>query len=161
MLPFLGPFSFEIRSRLQKCLKSYITYCSLKVVYQLKNRLSSVFQFKDKIANCKLSSHLVYKFLCGCCNATYYGQTKRHIFTRTCEHLAITPLTGKPVKKPPKIFYFDHMLLEGHRSNFDHFSILSKENNDFKLQLKESLLISRDKPVLNKNIYSFLLELFD
>ena len=59
VLPFLGPLSFEIRSRLQKCLKSYIPYCSLKVVYQSKNRLSSVFQFKDKIADCKLSLHLV------------------------------------------------------------------------------------------------------
>ena len=36
VLPFLGPLSFEIRSRLQKYLKSYIPYCSLKVVYQSK-----------------------------------------------------------------------------------------------------------------------------
>ena len=27
VLPFLGPLSFEIRSRLQKCLKNYIPYC--------------------------------------------------------------------------------------------------------------------------------------
>ena len=33
VLPFLGLLSFEIRSRLQKCLKNYIPYCSLKVVY--------------------------------------------------------------------------------------------------------------------------------
>ena len=66
----------------------------------------SVFQFKDKIADCKLSSHVVYKFLCKCCNATYYDQTQRHIFIRACERLAITPLTGKPVKNPQKIFYF-------------------------------------------------------
>ena len=78
-----------------------------------------------------------------------------------CEHLAITPLTGKPVKNLKKYSIFDHMLFEGHKSSFDNFSILLKENNDFKLQLKESLLISRDKPILNKNIYSFLLELFD
>ena len=32
VLPFLGPLSFEIRSRLQKCFKNYIPYCSLKVV---------------------------------------------------------------------------------------------------------------------------------
>ena len=40
-------------------------------------------------------------------------------------------------------------------------SILLKESNSFKLKLKESLLISRDKPILNKKIYSFPLELFD
>ena len=57
-------------------------------------------------------------------------------FIRACEHLAITPLTGKLVKNPKKSSSFGHMLFEGHRSKFDHFSILLKENNDFKLQLK-------------------------
>ena len=32
----------------------------------------------------------------------------------------------------------------------DNFSILLRESNAFKLQLKESLLISRDKTILNK-----------
>ena len=53
------------------------------------------------------------------------------------------------------------MLLDSHKGSFDDFSLLLKESNPFKLQLKESLLISRDKPILNKNIYSFPLELFD
>ena len=75
--------------------------------------------------------------------------------------MAITPLTGKPVKIPKKSSIFDHMLFEGHKSSFDNFSILLKEDNGLKLQLKELLLISRDKTVLNKNIYSFPLELFD
>ena len=149
VLPFLGPLSFEIRSPLQKCLKNNIPYCSLKVVYQSKSRISNLLHFKD-VANTKLS-----------CNATYYGQTQRHFFVRASEHLGITPLTGKFVKTPKKSAIFDHMLLDGHKASFDNFSILLKENNAFKLQLKESLLISRDKPILNGNIYSFPLELFD
>ena len=96
-----------------------------------------------------------------CCSATYYGQTQRHFFVRASEHLGITPLIGKFVKTPKKSAIFDHMLLDGHKVSFDNFSILLKENNAFKLQLKESLLISRDKPILNRNIYSFALELFD
>ena len=36
------------------------------------------------------------------------------------------------------------MLLDSHKASFDNFSILLKENSTFKLQLKESLLISRD-----------------
>ena len=79
-----------------------------------------------------------------CCNTTYYGQTQRHSFLRTSEHLGITPLTGKFVKTPKKSAIFAHMLLHGHKASFDNFSILFKENNTFKLQLKESLLISRD-----------------
>ena len=160
VLPFIGPLSFEIRSRLQKCLKNYIPYCSIKVVYQSKSRISNLFHFKD-VVNTKLSSHIVYKFMCSCCNATYYGQTQRHFFVRASEHLGISPLTGKFVKTPKKSAIFDHMLLDGHKASFDNFSILLKEKNAFKLQLKESLLISRDKPILNRNIYSFPLELFD
>ena len=160
VLPFSGPLSFEIRSRLQKCLKNYIPYCSLKVVYQSKSRISNLFQFKD-VVNTKLSSHIAYKFMCSCCNATYYGQTQRHFFVRASEHQGVTPLTGKFVKTPKKSDIFDHMLLDGHKASFDNFSILLKDNNAFKLQLKESLLLSRDKPILNRNIYSFPLELFD
>ena len=36
--------------------------------------------------------------------------------------------------------------------SFDNFSILLKENKAFKLQLKDSLLLSRDKPILNKKL---------
>ena len=160
VLPFLDPLSFEIRSRLQKCFKNYIPYCSLKVVCQSRSRISNLFNFKD-VVNTKLSSHIVYKFMCSCCNATYYGQTQTHFFVRASEHLGITPLTGKVVKTPKKSAIFEQMLLDGHKASFDNFSILLKESNAFKLQLKESLLMSRDKLILNKNIYSFPLELFD
>ena len=65
------------------------------------------------------------------------------------------------VKTSKKSAIFDDMLLDGHKASFDNFSMLLKENNAFTLQLKESLLISRDKPILNRNIYSFPLELFN
>ena len=77
------------------------------------------------------------------------------------EHLGIKLLTGKFVKTPKKSAIFDHMLLDSHKASFDNFLILLKESNPFKLQWKESLLISGYKPILNKNIYSFPLELFD
>ena len=83
--------------------------------------------------------------MCICCNGTYYGQTQRYFLVRASEHLSITPLTGKFVKTPKKSAIFD-TLLDSHKASFDHFSILLKESNAFKLQMKESLLISRDKP---------------
>ena len=85
----------------------------------------------------------------------------KDISVRASEHLGITPLTGKFVKKSKKSAIFDHMLLDGHKASFNNFSILLKESNPFKLKLKESLLISRDKSILNKNIHSFPLQLFD
>ena len=160
VLPFLGPLSFEIRSRLQKCFKNYIPYCSLKVAYQSRSRISNLFNFKDVVST-KLNSNIVCKFMCSCCNATYYGQTQRHFFVRASEHLGIMPLTGKFVETPKKSAIFYHMLLDSQKARFDNFSILLKESNPFKLQLKESFLISRDKPILNKNIYTFPFKLFD
>ena len=128
-------------------------------MYQSKSRIPNLFNFKD-VVNTKLNPHIAYKFMCSCCKAAYYGQTQRRFFVRASEHLGITPLTGKFVKTPKKSAIFDYILLDGHKASFDIFSILLKESNTFKLQLKESLLISRDKLVLNKNIYSFPLELF-
>ena len=104
VLPFLGPLSFEIRSRLQKCFKNYILYSSLKVVYQSRSRIPNLFNLKD-VVNTKLSSHIVYKFMCSCCNVTCYGQIQRHFFVRAAEHLGITALTVKFVKTPKKSAY--------------------------------------------------------
>ena len=125
VLPILGPLSCETRSRLQKCLKNYIPYCSSNVVYQTKSGISNLFNFND-VVNTKLSSHTVYKFVCSCCNATYYDQTQRHFFVRASEYLGITPLTGKFVTTLKKSAIFDHMLLDGHKASFDNFSILLK-----------------------------------
>ena len=108
---------------------------------------SKYFKFKESIPK-YLRSHLIYKFSCSCCNATYYGETERHLFVRGSEHLGITPLTQKRVKNPKKSDIMDHILLEGHNATYDDFSISISENNRFKLHLKESLLIKRDKPEL-------------
>ena len=81
-----------------------------------------MFKFED-VVNIKLSKHIVYKFMCRCCNTTYYGQTHSHFFVRASEHLGITPLTGKFVKVHTKSAIFDHMLLDGHKAHFDNFRI--------------------------------------
>ena len=47
------------------------------------------------------------------------------------------------------------------RNFFEGFTILLKENKRFKLHLKESLLIKLDNPELDRNIYSYPLEIFD
>ena len=45
--------------------------------------------------------------------------------------------------------------------NFDDFDILTANSNKFKLLLRESILIKCDKPILNRKINFFPLELFD
>ena len=142
VLPFLGPLSFEIGSRLEKCFKNCIPYRSLKIAYQSRSRISNLFNFKDVVTT-KLSSHIVVMcsccnalvmshIMCSCCNATYYDQTQIHFFVRAPEHLGITPLIGKFVKTPKKSTIFDQMLLDSHKASFDNFLILLKEGNPFK-----------------------------
>ena len=76
VLPFLGAQSFLVRKRLQSCIRNHLPCCSLRITSQSKTRLSSLFRFKDIITN-ERSSHLMYKFTCSCCNATYYGESER------------------------------------------------------------------------------------
>ena len=73
----------------------------------------------------------------------------------------MTPVTGKLVKNAKKSAIYDNILLQGHDASFEDFTILFKENKKFKLHLKESLLITSDKPELNRNIYNCPLELFN
>ena len=58
-------------------------------------------------------------------------------------------------------FLSEHLLQCNCTINFDNFDVLAAESNKFKLLLRESLLIKRDKPILNRTIKSFPLELFD
>ena len=159
ILPFLGHLSFETRNRLNSCIRNQLPSCSLRIAFQSKTCLFSLFKLKESIPK-YLRSHLIYKFSCSCCNTTYYGETERHLFVRVLEHLGINPLTQKQVKNPKKSTIMDHILVGGHNVTYDDFLILIPENNQFKLHLKEPLLIKRDKPELNRNIYTHPLELF-
>ena len=53
------------------------------------------------------------------------------------------------------------MLFCDHIVSIDDFNILAASDSDFHVKVKESLLISCDEPILNKNEISLLLYLFD
>ena len=88
------------------------------------------------------------------------GECVRHLNVRIGEHIGISPLTKKKVK-PKGSAVSDHLLLSNHSPSFENFSVLTKENKKFLLELKESLLIMRDQASLNRNIRSAPLNLFD
>ena len=160
-LPFLGSTSFQIRKKPQKFISDKLTSCNLEIVFKSPVRVKSFFTFKDKLPKILLSG-LVYKYNYGGCNATYYGKTKRHFKVRICEHLGISHLTGKKVKidNNKLMTIQEHLLCCNYSPPFENISILTMESNDFKLKILESLLIARDKPVLNKADSTLPLELF-
>ena len=160
-LPFLRSTSFQIRKKLQKLFSDKLTSCNLKIVFMSSVRVKSFSTFKDKLPKMLLSG-LVYQYKCGGCNATYYGKTKRHFKGRICKHLGISHLTEKKVKIGNKKLTAiqEHLLCCNYSPFLDDFSILTRESNDFKLKIMESLLIELDKTILNKADSSLPLELF-
>ena len=153
--------SLQIRTRINRIMKNKLPYCNVQFVFQTRCKISNFLTFKDKIPSV-LRSGIVYKFQCGSCNATYYGKTKCHFKVRMCERFGISAHTGKRVKGDDDSAIKEHLLFWNHTPDFEDFSILTTNNNDFKVTLMESLLINRDQPPLNKNKQSSSpLELFD
>ena len=128
-------------------------------MFKNKTRLGNNFYFKDQVPK-DLTSGVVYKFQCGLCNESYYGECMTHLSVRIGEHIGISLLTRKQVKTKNSSVA-DHLLLCSHSAFYDDFSILERESKKFLLELKESLLIMRDKPSLNRSITSAPLYLFD
>ena len=158
-LPFLGTLSSKTEKSINRAFKQYLPTCKVKIVTSASVRLKSLFNFKDKIPT-YLQSGVVYKFECGSCNVTYIGETKRHTKTRYCEHLGISPLTGKPVRCPKSSPVQDHLKSCDSRAHMDCFTIIARDNNDWQLKIKESLYIRKDRPTLNGQESSVPLRLF-
>ena len=102
----------------------------------------------------------VYQFQCGRSNATCYGETDMRLKVRLGEHIGISPLTFEKVKPSVESSIHDHLLFYNHDPSFDDFIMLALGTNELSLEIKESLLIKHDKPILNKNISSTPLFLF-
>ena len=96
VLPYLGPLSLQTRTKLRKSLKGILNCCKLQIVFKSQNKLAKAFRFKDRIPK-ELTSGVIYKFQCGLCNESYYGECVRHLNIRIGEHIRISPLTRKKV----------------------------------------------------------------
>ena len=134
--------SLSARSNLEKTIGDILPCVNLKVVFKIKNTLSSKFTFKDKISK-EMRSLLCYKFQCNSCNATYYGKTQRHFKVRVSEHMGVSACKGKNLKSTKDSAVRDHMLICNNISSFEDFSVLANGTNDFRIKLQESLLIHR------------------
>ena len=75
--------------------------------------------------------------------------------------MEIFHLTNRHLKKFKQLAILGHLLTCDCNINFNDFTILSTDLNNFNLLIKERLLIARDKPNLNKKDKSFSLELFE
>ena len=69
-LLYLGTFSLQISTRINRIMKNKLRYCNLLFVSQTKCKIRDFFTFKDKIP-LFLRSGIVYKFQCDGCDALF------------------------------------------------------------------------------------------
>ena len=74
------------------------------------------------------------------------------IYARAAEHMGISYLTNKRLKNVKQSAISDHLLISDCNINFDDFTTLFKDSYNINLLIKESSLISHDKPILNKQL---------
>ena len=150
----------NLRKRFYNLVSKSLPKCNMKGIYQSKIRLSSIFKWKDSIP-LHLHSHLIYKFHCSDCNINYYdGESERHLKVRAGEHISTSPLTRKTGNNNKKSSVKDQCLFSGHLFSSEDCTVLNYEPHKFERLIKESLLVTKDKPLLNKQVKSLKLELF-
>ena len=91
------------------------------------------------------------------------GCSKRFWEKRLEEHLHVSALTGKPLSGLQIFAPMMHVRFDGdcpaRKISREDFTIIGREKNNYLLQLKESILITRQRPALNANIASVPLSL--
>ena len=161
MLPFLGSHTNVLKTKLSKLLSNISNNYKPIFVFTTGRKLASFFNFKDRVPT-NVRSFVIYKYTCGVCNVTYTGKTKRHMGVRMAEHLGLSLRTGKILKfnKNNASAIRKHCEFEKHTGSYDNFEVVGTGVTDFQLLLKESMIINRDSPILNKQVKTFKLELF-
>ena len=96
-IPYLGSLSLAIGTHLQNSINKTLSFRKINAIFKSTTCLSKFFGFKDTVT-VNLCSNVVYKFSCGRCNATYCGETYRHLNVRVGEHSGVSSLTRKSRK---------------------------------------------------------------
>ena len=143
-LPYVGRFFKIAQTKLRQLFKHYCKAdLDVKLVFSTF-KLRNMFSVKDSLPQ-GLRSRVVYKFLCAGCNASYIGETTRHLCTRVREHL----LSDK------SSHVYRH--LQSSRACHDScdtecFTILDSAASKFKIKIKEALHIKWEHPILNQQL---------
>ena len=147
-LPFKGKFSKFTENKLQNLSKQFCKEVTIIKIIFSTFKLASLFSTKDKVPY-GLKSYVIYKFLCAGCNASFVGETYRHISTRTHE----------PLKTDKSSNIYWHLLKNLQcKSIFDDncFSILDLARTKYTLKLKKGMYIKWLGSSLNKQVKCIL-----
>ena len=149
-IPYNGDCSRAVTSKIRQLANKYCKNIDIKIIFD-SFKIGSLFSVKDKTPDIN-NSHVVYKFTCFSCNATYVGETHRHFHTRVKEHMLTDKnsavnqhLQGSPACKA--------------LCTIDSFEILDRASTKFQLCVKEALFIKQLAPSLNKQVKSYIVKI--
>ena len=143
-LSYVGRFSEIAQTKLRQLLKHYCKAdLDIKLVFSTF-KLRNMFSVKDSVPQ-GLRSRVVYKFSCAGCNASYIGETTRHLRTRAREHLLSD--------KSSHVYRHLQSSRACHDScNTECFTILDSAASKFQIKIKEALHIKWENPILNQQL---------
>ena len=149
--PFMGNFSQDLHKKFNSILLKYIPSHEFRFVFVNNMKMCNLFNFKDKL--CPLMRSLVvYKLTCPrFILGTYFGCTKRLLKVRIDEHRGVSYRTQNSLKNPPYSSIRDHTNKCKYHPVYSYFSIIAQSNNEFDLNILESILIKQVHPTLNKD----------
>ena len=154
-IPFINNYCSDfIKNEINKIMKFRYPYIDFRFLFVNGCTLQGLLNHKERIPD-ELSSGLVYKYRCGACGATYIGQTKKSLKTRASEHFGVSARTGALLARAPQSTVRDHIEECGSGRTLENFKKIRSFSSSILLKIYESLEISFNKPILNKDSSSY------
>ena len=148
-IPFIGEHSYAFGKKIKKMFEP-ISRIKVRIVYT-SFKVRNYFSLKCKTPK-QLLSNVVYKFTCRQdADVSYIGETKRHLITRVKEHLALNNFTNKSQIKSHLRSNCNECKLN---SSIDSFKVLKRCRSHFDVVIHEALIIRRNNPQLNKQLFN-------
>ena len=150
-VPYVGELATNKFARQIRRLIAKIAPCvELRLVFRAAQKLSCLTRLKSKL-NVLSRSGVVYQISCAQCEAFYVGKTKRRLEQRVQEH-----------SQQGYSSLYKHSSDLCHQIDYSNPAVISVDNNDYRLQIKEALKIKDLKAYnsLNANIRSCELKLW-
>ena len=107
---------------------------------------------------------VIYKYRCAGCNSCYIGSTKRFWESRLEDHTHISARTGKPLNGRQVFSPLQHVksnCCSAKSVTREDFTIIGRDSDPYVLQVKESIFVGKERPILNNNVTSVPLYLFN
>ena len=132
-IPYVGSISHDFNSKVSQLFYNHLRVPIFPVFTTFK--VSNYFSLKSQTPK-PLTSNVVYKFTCLCdTNLTYIGKTKRHLVTRSLEHLVLEHAEKSEVKEHIRKCQVCKA------SNLNQFSILKKCRSVQETKIYEALTL--------------------